>query len=217
MTRTRSSRIARARASTASTTSTWASRRMTSSRRPCTSSRWAWSTITSRPRWTRWPRCSGKAPGIRRHRENGPHTPDGCRPLTLGQEFSGYAAQISRARRACARPSSGSVASARRDRDRDRPRQPPGVRGEGSRADPKGHRHRYIGAARTLRGPRHPRLAGRSLGCAHGRGRLADQDRHDFALMGSGPRAGSPNRDCPRPRRAPRSCPARSTRSSPSL
>ena len=39
-------------------------------------------------------RARGEGGGVRRRRQVGPHALDGCRPVTLGQEFGGYAAQV---------------------------------------------------------------------------------------------------------------------------
>ena len=68
-------------------------------------------------------------------------------------------------------------------------------------------------AAGPVRGAGQPRRARRALGRAEGDRRLADEDRRRPRADGLGPaRRASASCSCPSCRRAPRSCPARSTR-----
>ncbi len=41
-------------------------------------------------------RAREEGEGVREHRQDRPHAPQDATPLTLGQEFSGYAAQVER-------------------------------------------------------------------------------------------------------------------------
>ena len=112
-------------------------------------------------------------------------------PVTLGQEFAGYAAQV---RLGAARVRDDARARrpdpARRHRDRYRDQHPSRVRGGCADEADRGDRARDLRARGPVRGERQPRRAGRALRRAEGDRGLADQDRGDLALMGSGPRAG---------------------------
>ena len=136
-------------------------------------------------------------------------------PVTLGQEFGGYAAQIRLGHRPGARHAGpGRPDPARRHGHRHRTQHPLGVRRSGcaTKLD-GGDRARDLRAARPLRGAGQPRRPGRALRSAQGRRRLADQDRQRPRADGLRARApGWPRSACRRSRRAPRSCPARSTR-----
>ena len=134
-------------------------------------------------------------------------------PVTLGQEFGGYAAQV----REGTRP--GRVARCRASA-RSRSAAPPSAPGLNThpefaarvaRAAGRAHRACTISPPRRpLRGAGRPRRAGRGVRRAQDRRRLADQDRQRHPLDGIGP-ARRPGRDLPA--RAPeglaRSCPAR--------
>ena len=137
-------------------------------------------------------------------------------PVTLGQEFGGYAAQV---RQGIARVES----------TLDRVAQVPlggTAVGTGLNTHPEFAskvRRRLseetglrILPRRRLRVSGRARRAGRGLGRAQGRRRLADQDRERHPLDGIRP-ARRPRRVCGSPscRRAARSCPGRSIRSSP--
>ncbi len=82
-------------------------------------------------------------------------------PVTLGQEFGGYAAQV-RLGADRVRDTLGRVGPdpARRDRHRHRAQHPPGVRGQGARAAQRRHRPRHLRARRPLRGAGEPRRPG---------------------------------------------------------
>ncbi len=135
-------------------------------------------------------------------------------PVTLGQEFAGYAAQIrlgaqARAQRAAA----GRPDPARRHRDRHRPEHAPGVRRARPRAALGGHRPDDQRPRGSVRGAGQPRRARRALRCPEGHRRLAHEDRQRPRPHGLGPaRRASASCSCPSCRRARRSCRARSTR-----
>ena len=113
-------------------------------------------------------------------------------PVTLGQEFAGYAAQVRLgARRVAQRAAAGRADPARRHRDRHRPEHPPGVR----RARARAARPRQTGL--EIRAPEDPfeaqgnrdalvELSGALKVIAVSLTKIAN----DLALMGSGPRAG---------------------------
>ena len=101
---------------TRTTTSTWASSRTTSSRRPSTSPRWTSSTNDLLPALDQLGDSLGaKAKEFDDVVKSGrTHWMDAV-PVTLGQEFGGYAAQVRegmRARRVDARPRSARSRSA---------------------------------------------------------------------------------------------------------
>ena len=99
-------------------------------------------------------------------------------PVTLGQEFAGYATQIrlgAERDSLDARPRRSD--SARRYRDRHRAQHPPRVRGEGPRAAQRRYGPGHLRARRPLRGPGQPRRPGRALRGAQDRRRLDAQDR----------------------------------------
>ena len=136
-------------------------------------------------------------------------------PLTLGQEFSGYVAQLD-TRLAHARGRAAATLSRaghRRHRRRHRPERAPGVRRARrgrklARADRPAVRRR----AQQVRGARRARRAGVRSRRAQDAGRRADEDRqrHPLAGLRAALRAGRAAR-CRRTSPAPRSCPARST------
>ncbi|MCZ7589763.1 MAG: lyase family protein [Gaiella sp.] len=132
-------------------------------------------------------------------------------PVTLGQEFAGYAAQIrqgDRARRrrdAAPRPD-----PARRDGHRHGAQHTPRVRFPCPRVPLARHRSHGLGSCRPLRGPGGTRRARRGIGRAQGRRRLADEDRERPPLHGLGPACGGcPRSSSPSSRKARRSCRAR--------
>ena len=135
-------------------------------------------------------------------------------PVTLGQEFSGYAAQIRLGRtRGRERAAAGRADPARRHRHRHRPEHPPGLRRQGAREAGRRHRPDDLRPRGPVRGPGQPRRARRALRRAEGRRGLADQDRRRPRADGLRPaRRASARSSCPSCRRAPRSCRARSTR-----
>ena len=135
-------------------------------------------------------------------------------PVTLGQEFGGYAAQI-RARRAARaqRAAAGRADPARRHGHRHRPEHPPASSPSACARCSPSRRARDPPAGGSVRGAGQPRRAGRAVGRAEGDRRLADQDRQRPGADGLRARApASASCCCPSCRRAPRSCPARSTR-----
>ena len=153
--------------------------------------------------------------GVRGHREGRPHAPDGRRP---GHARPG----VRRLRRADpARPPArrerapaGRPDPARRHRDRHRAQHAPRVR----RARPRAILSDGLGF--DVRAPEdpfeaqaQPRRARRAVGRAQGRRRVADEDRQRPRADGLGPALrASASCSCRSSRRAPRSCPARSTR-----
>ena len=135
-------------------------------------------------------------------------------PVTLGQEFGGYAAQVREgsARRGDARAARQDPA--RRHGGRHRAEHAPGVRGARARASsPPTTGLHDLAAGRPVRVAGGARRARRGLRRAEDRRRLADEDRERPPLHGLRParraRGDLPARSC---RRAARSCPARSTR-----
>ena len=104
-------------------------------------------------------------------------------PVTLGQEFGGYAAQI---RQAHARVSDAlprlAPDPARRHGSRHRAQHPPGVRGAGPRRAHRDDGSRHPPARRRVRSAGQPRRTGRDVRRAQGRRRLAHQDRQRPAL-----------------------------------
>ena len=135
-------------------------------------------------------------------------------PVTLGQEFAGYAAQIrlgaERVRSTLGRvgqiPLGGTATGTGLNTH-------PGVRCQGPREAQRRHRSRHLRARRSLRGAGQPRRARRAVRRAQDRGRLAAQDRQRPGADGlRPPRRARRDASCPSSRRAPRSCPARSTR-----
>ena len=135
-------------------------------------------------------------------------------PVTLGQEFSGYAAQVRLgARRIKNALPQVAADPARRDRDRDRHEHAQGVRRPRPGAAHRGHRPRDPPARGSVRGAGQPRRAGRAVGRVEGPRGVADQDRQRPGLDGLGAaHRRSARSSSPSSRRAPRSCPARSTR-----
>ena len=131
---------------------------------------------------------AAKAQRVRRHREDGPHAPDGRRAGDARSGVRGIRGADRARRRAGPLDSRARrTAAPGRHRDGHRPQHPSRVRREGPRADLRGHGHRDLGAARPLRGAGQPRLAGRALGRAQGRRGLADQDRERSRADGLGP------------------------------
>ena len=135
-------------------------------------------------------------------------------PVTLGQEFGGYAAQVRlgarRVRDALPQvaqiPLGGTATGTGLNTHPEfaDPRARPPDRGDRAR-DPR--------ARGPVRGPGQPRRAGRAVRRAEGARGVADQDRQRPRADGLRARApGSASCSCPSCRRAPRSCPARSTR-----
>ena len=99
-------------------------------------------------------------------------------PVTLGQEFSGYAAQMRLAQRRIAqRAAAGRADPARRHRDRHRAEHPQGVRDPGPGAADRGHGAGDPRARGPVRGAGQPRRARRAVRRAEGRRRVADEDR----------------------------------------
>ena len=155
----------------------------------------------------------GQGRGVQGHRQVRPHAPDG----------RGAGDARDRSSRATPRRS-GSAAGASRTRSRRWPRSRSaaprpapastrtGVRGEGAREALRRHRPDDLRPRGPVRGPGQPRRAGRAARRAEGDRGVADQDRRRPRADGSGPRRGSASCSCPSCRRAPRSCPARSTR-----
>ena len=203
---------------TRTTTSTWASPRTTSSRRPCISPRSARSSPTCcRPSAGSSARSAAKAAEFDDVVKSGPHALDGrgaghARPgvrRLCGAGARGHGPGRGDARAARQDP-------ARRHRGRHRAQHP-------SRSSPSACGRRLAadtgltisppgGPVRVAGRPRRPR---RGLRRAEGRRRLADEDRERPALprlRARGP--ASPRSSCRSSRRARRSCPARSTRSS---
>ena len=135
-------------------------------------------------------------------------------PVTLGQEFAGYAAQVA-ARRASRpqRAAAGRADPARRHRDRHRSQHPSRVRRARARqAQPDD-------SGLEISAPEDPfeaqanrdalvELSGALKVIAVSFTKIAN----DLVLMGSGPRAGHRRASCRSCRRARRSCRARSTR-----
>ena len=106
-------------------------------------------------------------------------------PVTLGQEFGGYAAQVRHRGRAAPRNAAARRgAAARRHRGRHRHQRAAGLRRARHRRGRRGHRPAADRGARPLRGPGRARRAGRALRpAAHDRGE-PDQDRQRPALDG---------------------------------
>ena len=99
-------------------------------------------------------------------------------PVTLGQEFSGYAAQVRLGARAGALDAGPRRTDpARGYRDRDRPQHPSRVRRQGPREAQRRHRARHLRTRRSLRGPGQPRRSRGALRCAQDGGGLTAQDR----------------------------------------
>ena len=199
------------------TTSTWASRRTTPSRPRCTSPRcWNWRSTCCRTRRRLATAIEAKANEWNDVVKIGrTHLQDAV-PLTVGQEWSGWAHQIRDALSAHPRVRGGSVrAGGGRDGGRHRAQCAaafqPRDRGEDCRADRLSVRDR----AQQVRRARLARRDGRGDGGgARARGR-ADEDRQRHALARLRP-ALRPRRTaaCRRTSRARRSCRARSTRPS---
>ena len=152
--------------------------------------------------------------GVRRPRQVRTHPPDGRgaghpgagvrRLRRAGPPRRGAGARHPRARR---------PDPARGHRDRDRDQHSSRVRRGCPGAARRGDRARDLGARGPVRGERQPRRAGRALGRAQGRRRLADQDLRRPRADGLRPaRRASPRSGFPSCRRGRRSCPARSTR-----
>ena len=102
----------------------------TCSRAPCTSPRWTRRRTRCCPRWSSSSaRFAAKAEEFKDLVKSGrTHLMDAV-PVTLGQEFAGYAAQVRLGRAARReRAAAGRADPARRHRDRHRPEHPPGVR-----------------------------------------------------------------------------------------
>ena len=136
-------------------------------------------------------------------------------PITLGQEFSGYARQVELGGRA-GRGGAGAPggAAARRHRGRHRPqRAGRHDRGRDRRAA-RPHRHRRPArGGQPLRGAGRPRRAGRAVGRAQGDRGEPHQDRATTCAGWARARApGWARSSCPRSSPAPRSCRPRSTR-----
>ncbi len=151
---------------------------------------------------------------VRGHRQVRPHPPDGRR---AGHARPGVRrlrrADPPRRRARPQRAAAGRPDPARRHRHRHRPEHPPGLRRQGAREAHRRHRARDQRARGPVRGAGQPRRAGRAVRRAEGRRRLADQDRQRPRADGLRPaRRASASSSCPSCRRAPRSCPARSTR-----
>ena len=116
-------------------------------------------------------------------------------PVTLGQEFGGYAAQVREGRGACAATLERSRPDpAGRHRRRHRAEHASRVRRAGAREARRRHRPRDPAAGRPVRGAGQPRRPGRGVGRAQVGRRVADQDRQRPALDGLGPARG-PRRD----------------------
>ena len=157
----------------------------------------------------------GEGRRVRRRDQVGPHALDGCRPVTLGQEFAGYAAQVRQGiaagagRAAAARPD-----PARRHRRRHGDEHPPRVRREGARPAPR--RDEPPDLARP---PTRSRRRQRATGSSRLSGALKvvagqlheDRERPPLDRLRPARRV-SPRSSCRSCRRARRSCPARSTR-----
>ena len=112
-------------------------------------------------------------------------------PVTLGQEFGGYAAQIRLGHDRVGTRSGAPRRSAGRDGDGHRVRNASRVRGEGARAA-----RARRGAAGRVRGAGEPGRVGRAARGIEGCRRVADKIAQDLVLMGSGPRPGSPSFSC---------------------
>ena len=109
-------------------------------------------------------------------------------PVTLGQEFAGYAAQIRLGARARAqRAAAGRADPARRHRDGHRPQHAPGVRGARARQARRGESAGDPAAGGSVRGAGEPRRAGRAVGRAEGDRRVPHQDRERPRADGLGP------------------------------
>ena len=135
-------------------------------------------------------------------------------PLTLGQEFSGYVAQLDADIERIEQTLPGLYElAAGGHRGRHRPQHPPRVRRAGGAADRRRHRAAVRDRAQQVRRAGRPRRAGLHPRRAAHAGRLADEDRrrHPVARLGS-PAAGWASWRCPRTSRARPSCRARSTR-----
>ena len=137
-------------------------------------------------------------------------------PVTLGQEFSGYAAQMRLGRervegtlgRVAQIPLGGTATGTGLNTH---PEFAARVRSLVVRRD----RSRRLGPGRSVRGAGQPRRAGRALGRDEGRGGLDDEDRERPRVDGLRARAPAwASCSCRSCRRARRSCRARSTRSS---
>ena len=152
--------------------------------------------------------------GVQGHRQVRPHAPDGRR---AGHARPGVRrlrrADPARPRRDRQRAAAGRADPARRHRHRHRPEHPPGLRRQGAREAGRRHRPDDLRARGPVRGAGQPRRARRAVRRAEGRRRLADQDRRRPRADGLRPaRRASARSSCRSCRRAPRSCPARSTR-----
>ena len=171
------------------TTSTWARARTTSSRPPSTSPR------STRSSTTCCPALDGLAATLEAKadefadvvKSGRTHWMDAV-PVTLGQEFGGYAAQVregQRARRGDARAARQDPA--RRHRRRHRPEHAPGVRRTSSCQVGTSDRAHDLAAGRPVRVPGGARRARRGLGRAEDRRRQPDEDRERPALPRLGP------------------------------
>ena len=205
-----------ARACTPTTTSTWASRPTTSSRqrRAPRRARRGDEHAAAGARSSSSARSTARRGSFKNIVKSGrTHLMDAV-PVTLGQEFAGYAAQVrlgqERVEAALVHvrqiPLGGTATGTGLNTH---PKFAARVRRELSRQSKLQDR----AAGGPVRGAGQPRRAGRAVGRAEGRRRLADQDRQRPRADGLGParrhrRAAS----CPSCRRARRSCPARSTR-----
>ena len=118
-------------------------------------------------------------------------------PVTLGQEFSGYAAQVRLGARRIsnALPQVGAD-PARRDRDRDRAEHPPGVCRPRARSAHRRHRARDPRARGPVRGPGQSGRARRALRRAQGGRGVAHEDRERSRLARVWPARGD-RRDLP--------------------
>ncbi len=194
------------------TTSTPASRATTSSRPASTwPPRPAWSTTSSR-RWSTWPQAleakrdefAGVVKSGRTHLMD-------ATPVTLGQEFGGYAAQVRAGiERLPGRPAAAGGAAAGRHRGRHRHQHAARLRRADDRGAGGAHRPAADRGARPLRGAGRPGRAGRDIGPAANRRGQPLQDRQRPALDGLRPARRAARRSTsPTCSRARRSCRAR--------
>ena len=136
-------------------------------------------------------------------------------PVTLGQEFGGYAAQVEDAIARLEDALPASASSPRRHRRRHGHQRAEGLRPQGDRASRDAHRPAAHRGPRPLRGAGRARRPGRGVGrAAHARSR-SSRSPTTCAGWAAGRAPAWPRSASPICSPARRSCPARSTRSSP--
>ncbi len=161
----------------------------------------------------RWQLVAPQATIRRRHQVR-PHTSDDAVPVRSARSSRATRPRSARARPACETRSSASARFRSRDRRRHRPEHAPGVR-RARPAAPLGGDRLTSATRRPVRGAGGARRARRGLRRIEDRRRLADEDRERPPSPRLRPEAGLAEIMLPELRRAARSCPGRSTRSSP--